>query len=121
MEFLSGEKELLKIDPAKVLMYNKMSFHYYWSKKVIITNKRVILSFTWFGVESFTPALSYFFDIKQYERFGKGRDVFVEQVVVGEGFWSKFIDFKTRGFFHPNLKIYTNDNVKIKHLIGGNV
>jgi len=67
MKFLPEEILLMTLVPVKILMYVGWGLPstYYWTKGIMVTNKRIIVSFQWFGYESFFGGYSYYYNERE--------------------------------------------------------
>lgn len=124
MKKITGEKELIFIEPVKVAFYSGFGFpgSIQWNHKVKITNKRIIISFSWFGVHSFTPALSLFYNksdfLKFVTRFGPFGDNYISKFETGNGvILGKYVKLKIKGLLPLKIKIYTDKNKEIGEII----
>jgi 3'-phosphoadenosine 5'-phosphosulfate sulfotransferase len=120
-KLLPGEKEILNIDPAKILMYKWFTGSYYWTKKIKITNKRIIISFSWFGIESFNGGISCFLNKKDYDTYKKYGDSIIIKHELGKGkIIGDYIKLVTKqGFLSINTKIYSQSH-QIEEIIKKN-
>lgn len=122
VELLSGEEIMLNLAPVKMLIYKWITCSFYWTKKILVTNKRIIISFSWFGYESFSPAMSCYYngnDSKTHKKFG---DSLIIMYKLGKGrLLGDFIKIIIEGrIMNTNIKIYTNKNHEIEKIIKKN-
>ena len=87
-----------------------------------VTNKRIIISFSWFGIHSFTPALSCFYKKSEWQRFGSSFGHFGDAYVLNcnsrKGrFLGNYIRLKTKNLLPLNIKIYTDKNKEMENII----
>ena len=122
MKFLPGEETILNLAPVKMLMYKWTIGHFYWTKKVIVTNKRILISFQWFGIESFSPALSCYYNEHDYKNYKKFGDSLLVRYELGKGkILGEFIKLVVKQrFMNSNVKIYTKENYEIEKIIKRN-
>jgi len=102
------------------LMYKWIIGSYYWSKKVVVTNKRIIISFQWFGYESFVNGMSCYYNKKDYIKYKRSMAInyLIINHEVGKGrILGDYIKFAIGKFLPMNIKIYTNENRKIEGII----
>ncbi len=123
VHLLPQEKVIYRLSRVKVLYWKWMTGTFYWYKKVLVTNKRIIISFQWFGREKFSPALSYYYKPKIYRLGGRqftyGR---LFEYHAGKGrFWGDYLRLKVGGqFFGMNIKIWTKKAFEIEKIIKKN-
>ena len=125
MKELHNEKIFLSIHPVKVAFYFGFGFpgSIKWNHMIKVTNIRIVISFSWFGVHSFTPALSIFykkFDFLQFATgFGPFGDDYITKCKTGTGIlFGDYIKLKNKGRLLPfKIKIYTDKNKEIEKII----
>lgn len=125
IKFLPKEQVLMSLYPAKILMYSWFGSSYYWTKGVIVTNKRIIISFQWFGYESFRRGISYYYNSGDYNIHRKSLGLGASRIFnhsLGKGrFLGDFLKLiVTRKSGKVKIKIYTNRNKEIEQIIKQN-
>ena len=80
------------------------------------------MSFQWFGHESFTGALSFYYKKGDYEKYKKFSNALIMKYDVGKGkIFGDFIKLVVKqGFITMNVKIYTSKNKEIAKIIKNN-
>lgn len=118
-KFLSNERILSTIDPAKILMYKGLTGTLYYYKKIVVTNKRIIISFNWFGFENFVGAMSCFYNKKDYDKHKSFGDSLILYSELGKGwFLGKFLKIRIKQYgLRMNIKIYDEKDLMIKKII----
>ena len=115
---IDGEKELLSLTPVSLLVYKWITGSFYWRKKIIVTNKRLIISFQWFGFESFTGSMSCYYIQKEYEKYKTINDSIIINHEIGKGkIFGDYLKLTVKKLFKSKIKIYTHENHRIEHII----
>ena len=119
MQPLEGEIIYFSIDSATVLWYRILSFSLIWRKKITVTSKRIIVSFSWFGVESYRGGTSFFYNEHKGELSKRSRSILITKYTIGKSrFFGKYIKLTTgRGLIKPRVIIFTSYSDRIGEII----
>jgi hypothetical protein len=118
IKYLPDETKLLLLRPVKLIMYRWIFGSFYWTKIVEITNKRLIISMQYFGYESKSSGLSFWYKESDYQKHKRFGDSFILTYEVSKGLFGDRIKIVTKqGFMKLNTKIYTSKCKDVERII----
>ena len=121
VDLVAGERKFLYLDPVKMLIYGWFGFSYYYNKKVIVTNKRVIVSFRWFECESFCGALSCYYKKKDFDKCKKYGSAFILKSELCKDIFKKnYVKLVLKHFIKFKIRIYGRRGSEIQKIIAKN-
>ena len=121
INYLPSEISILLLAPVKLLIYKWITGSFYWTKIVEVTNKRILISFQWFGFESRSSALSCYYKLAEYKKHKKFGDSYIINYEVSKGIFGERIKIVAKqGFMTYNMKIYTEKSKEIRRIIREN-
>jgi hypothetical protein len=109
----SGEKILFEIRGVGFSGRNFGSINFQWGRNILITNKRIILSYAWGVYQSYLRALSFYFkksDCEKYKKWGKtGGDIY--KPILGKNKFS--FSTSTWGILNTHFTLHTKESERI--------
>ena len=123
INLIEKEKIILKLNPKKYFFTQGfLAFNFSFKKKIIVTNKRIVVSCSFFGFEKFKPmALSYWFQESDYNSETKINSAYIlEHNIETNKKGNSFLKIKVNMKPKATIKIYDESVEQINEMIKEN-
>jgi ABC-type multidrug transport system fused ATPase/permease subunit len=110
----TGERVLLEVRGIKYTTRNIGSFKYQYGANILVTNKRILLSFSWFGYMSYFGAMSFYIKRSDYENNKKINNYLIEMLKANK---DNLVFVAKSKLPNTTFTLYTKESKRVLNLL----